>query len=63
VFRVQTYGIALNDTSRSYVEHMLALPALQAWYAQAVAETWRDAPHEADMLRVGRVLMDIRATG
>jgi glutathione S-transferase len=61
VFRVQTYGLALSDAARRYFEHMLAWPALKDWYAQAIAETWRDAPHEADMLRVGRVLQDFRA--
>ena len=62
VFRVQTYGLALSEAGRAYVEHMLTLPALKAWYAQAIAETWRDAPHEADLLRVGRVMQDFRAT-
>ena len=63
VFRVQTYGLPLGDAGSLYAQKMLALPAMQTWYAQAIAETWRDRPHETDMLRVGRVLMDVRATG
>ncbi|MDX1635537.1 MAG: glutathione S-transferase family protein [Marinobacter sp.] len=60
VFRCQTYGIARDDLSRGYVERILALPAMQQWQAEALAETWRDESHEAEALAVGTVLADHR---
>jgi glutathione S-transferase len=36
---------------------------MQQWYAQALEETFRDTPHEEEMLRTGRVLEDFRAPG
>ena len=41
VLRFQTYGVALEGAAKDYAEAMLALPALQAWVADAVAETER----------------------
>ena len=41
VLRFQTYGVALEGTARDYAEAILALPALQAWMADALAETER----------------------
>jgi len=61
-FRVQTYGLSLDAVSSAYVARLLALPAMQQWYAQALEETFRDTPHEEEMLRIGRVLEDYRAT-
>ena len=39
VLRFQTYGVALEGAARDYADAILALPALQAWVADAVAET------------------------
>jgi glutathione S-transferase len=41
VLRFQTYGVALEGAARDYADAVLALPALQAWVADAVAETER----------------------
>ena len=41
VLRFQTYGVALEGAARDYADAMLALPALQAWVADAVVETER----------------------
>ena len=60
-FRVQSYGLQLQDAGRSYVERLLAHPALRAWESEALAETRRDAPHEAEILAAGTVLADLRA--
>jgi len=35
---------------------------MRQWYAQALAESFRDTPHEEEMLRTGRVVEDYRAT-
>lgn len=60
-FRIQTYGLELEPAARAYAERMLALPAMQRWYADALRETFRDEPHEQDSLRLGTVLADHRA--
>jgi glutathione S-transferase len=41
VLRFQTYGVALEGAARAYADAVLALPALQAWVADAMAETER----------------------
>lgn len=60
-FRVQTYGLALGAAAQSYVQRLLARPAMQEWYAAALAEPWRDAPHETDVQRAGEITADYRA--
>ncbi len=61
-FRVQTYGLALDDDAAAYARRLLALPEMQRWYASALAETWREPVHEEDALRTGVILEDLRAT-
>lgn len=41
VLRFQTYDVALEGAARAYADAVLALPALQAWVADAMAETDR----------------------
>lgn len=59
-FRVQTYGLALGTESAAYATRLLALPSMQRWYDEALAEPWRDAPHEREIAGVGRVTADLR---
>jgi glutathione S-transferase len=61
-FRVQTYGLSLSDEAMAYVTRLLALPAMQQWYAQALQETWRDQGHEAAVLQYGALTADLRQT-
>jgi glutathione S-transferase len=62
-FRIQTYGIGfdLSETSRAYVNRLLALPAMQAWYEAGLKETQRDAPHDAEIAAMGETISDFRA--
>ena len=62
-FRIQTYslGFDLSEPSRAYVDRLLALPAMQAWYGDSLAETDRDPVHERDILSVGQLIEDHRA--
>ncbi len=60
-FRVQTYGLALGPVARGYCDQLLAHPVMQAWQRDALAETLRDAGHEAEMLSYGTVIADLRA--
>ena len=34
---------------------------MQRWYAEALAERYRDLPHEQEVLTMGTVLQDLRA--
>ncbi|MDA8257587.1 MAG: glutathione S-transferase family protein [Betaproteobacteria bacterium] len=61
VYRFRTYGVAVSGAAAGYLETMLAHPALQAWEAGALAEDFRDPPHEADLLQAGTVSADLRA--
>ncbi len=60
VIRFQSYGMALNDAAAQYRDHMLGLPALQAWITAALEEPWREPGHEQAVLAVGEVVMDLR---
>lgn len=62
-FRVQTYGLELSTPAREYVERLLARPSMQQWYAQALAEPWRDPGHELERGGVGELLEDFRLAG
>lgn len=59
-FRVQTYRLALDQTSMGYVARLLDLPAMKAWYASALQETWREPAHERAVSDGARELIDLR---
>lgn len=59
-FRVQTYALNLSGRAHDYAAALLALPAMQAWYAAGIAETWRDDNHDRDVARYGRITADLR---
>ena len=61
-FRAQTYGLALEGAAADYVGRLLAEPAMRDWYAAALAETFRDAAHDAEIDDYGTVTEDLRAT-
>ena len=60
-FRVQTYGLSLSPEASGWVERMLALPSMRRWYDEALAETWRDTPHDVESAQVGTITADRRA--
>jgi len=37
--RFKTYAVALGADAQRYAERLLALPSMNAWYADAAAET------------------------
>jgi glutathione S-transferase len=61
-FRLQSYGLELSTAAMNYVATLLALPGMQRWYQQALAETWRDEAHEQEVHSVGRIICDLRAS-
>ena len=59
-FRVQTYGLALEPAAAAYAKRALERPEMRRWYADALAETWRDEPHEAEMRATAEITADLR---
>lgn len=60
-YRVRTYGLDVGPVARGWVDHMLALPAMRQWETEALAETWREDSHEAEIGAAGRIVEDYRA--
>jgi glutathione S-transferase len=60
-FRWQTYGFELAPPAREYAQRLLALPGMKEWYAAALAEPYRDEPHEEEVLQLATVVQDLRA--
>lgn len=60
-FRVRTYGLNVGPVGRQWVDHMLAHPAMREWETAALAETWREESHEAEVGAAGRITQDFRA--
>ena len=58
-FRIRTYGLDVGH-GQAWVDHMLAHPAMVQWEAEALAETWREDSHEADLAAAGVVTADYR---
>ncbi|MBI3283908.1 MAG: glutathione S-transferase family protein [Burkholderiales bacterium] len=59
-FRVQTYGLQLSAPAAAYAQRLLALPAVQSWYADALQETAREPGHEEEARLAGTWLQDYR---
>jgi glutathione S-transferase len=59
-FRLQSYGLQLSSAAMAYADRLLALPGMQSWYQQALAEPWRDAGHEQEVSSVGQITADVR---
>lgn len=60
-FRIRTYGLDVGPAAQAWVDRMLAHPAMLDWEAQALAETWREAEHEAELAAAGEIVADYRA--
>lgn len=59
-YRVRTYGLDVG-AGQAWVDHVIALPAMQQWENAALAERWREADHEAELAAAGDVVADYRA--
>ncbi len=58
-FRIRTYGLDVG-AGQAWVDHMLAHPAMQNWEQQALAESWREESHEAELMAAGAITADYR---
>ena len=59
--RIQTYGLPVDERSKRYVSMLLQHPAVAEWIEAGTRETWRDVPHEKEILASGELLQDLRA--
>ena len=59
-FRVRSYGLILGPAAAEYCARLLNLSSMREWYGAALEETFRDQPHEDEMLQLGTVLEDLR---
>lgn len=60
-FRLRTYGLDVGPIAQAWIDHMLAHPAMQQWEREALAETWREDSHEAEIGAAGKIIEDYRA--
>ena len=58
-FRIRTYGLDVG-AGQAWVDHVLAHPAMRDWETQALAETWREQSHEAELAAAGVITADYR---
>lgn len=59
-FRMQSYDLAFSAIAKDYLQRLLALPAMQNWYQQALAERWTDAAHDLEIAGYGKITADYR---
>ena len=60
-FRIRTYGLDVGG-GQAWVDHVLTHPAMLQWEAEALAETWREVSHEADLAACGTMTADYRVS-
>ena len=58
-FRIRTYGLDVGK-GQAWVDHVLAHPAMCQWEEEALAETWREEAHEAELAACGAITADYR---
>ncbi|MDT0509241.1 glutathione S-transferase family protein [Novosphingobium sp. MMS21-SN21R] len=58
-FRIRTYGLDMG-AGQAWVDQVLAHPAMLEWEAEALAESWREVGHEAELAECGEIVADYR---
>ena len=59
-YRVRTYDLDVGAAGQAWVDMILTTPAMQQWEAEALAESWREVGHEADLKACGSITADYR---
>lgn len=60
IFRIQSYDLPMQGVASDYVSCMLALPAMQQWYAQALQECDMDSARAQEVTRYSDIIRDER---
>jgi glutathione S-transferase len=58
-YRIRTYGLDVG-AGQSWVDHIIAHPAMVEWEAAALQEEWREVGHEEELRSCGEVIADYR---
>lgn len=61
-FRIQSYGLQLDEAAMDYAHRLRELPAARRWYAAALAETWRDPDYQDALSALREVRQELRGT-
>lgn len=59
-FRMQSYGLVLDESSCSYADRLLSLPSMRKWYAAALVEPWRKKAYGDEIRAVAASITDLR---
>ena len=59
-WRVRTYGLDVGPAGQAWVDHIITHPAMQQWESEALAESWREEGHEAELASCGQITADYR---
>lgn len=59
-FRMQSYGLEFSARAKAYFAHILALPPMQAWYEEAIVDSFLNPAHEEECLKFATLLSDAR---
>jgi glutathione S-transferase len=60
-FRIRGWGIEVPARGAEWVNRMIDLPAMREWEEMALAETYREQRHEAELAAAGTIIEDRRA--
>ncbi len=58
-FRIRTYELDVGR-GQEWVDRVLVHPAMLQWEAEALAESWREEGHEAELAACGEIVADYR---
>lgn len=59
-FRARTYGLDVGTVGQAWADQVMAHPATRQWEAEALAESWREEGHEAELTTCGTIVADNR---
>ncbi|VWX59142.1 glutathione S-transferase family protein [Sphingorhabdus sp. 109] len=59
-YRVRSFDLDIGEKGRTWVDHIIAHPAMQDWERQALAEPQREIAHEEEIAAVATVTADYR---
>ncbi len=58
-WRIRSYGLDVGQAG-TWVDHIIAHPAMQQWEQEALAESWREQSHEEELAAAGSITADYR---
>lgn len=60
-WRIRTFSLDVGK-GQTWVDRIIAHPAMKEWEQAALAETWREEGHEAEIGAAGTITADYRQT-